>query len=71
VTDLTFTRSGEFAVTQIEANTEEGTDFVDAWLLGTMEVLDSGRIIVPTEVAPEVEMSALKQGLTINHETRP
>lgn len=63
--DLTFSTSGEFDVTQIEGNTDEGIEFIDAWSQGTFNVVDSGRIIVPGNELPTFEEAAAKRGLTI------
>lgn len=67
--DLTLTRSSAFGVTEVEGHTYTGVEFVDAWLLGTVEVIDSGRIVVPTEIVQEIEKAAQERGLTIEHET--
>jgi ABC-type taurine transport system substrate-binding protein len=70
VADLTFTRSGEFDVVEVQSNTDAGTDFIDAYTSGDMSfvVVDSGRIVVATRNAPVVERTAQESGLTTNHE---
>lgn len=68
MSDLTLTRSGELDVTQIEGNTDEGVDFVDALYLATMEVVDAGRVIVPTGEVAAIEQSAREAGLTIERD---
>jgi hypothetical protein len=65
MTDLFLTPTPDSAVTLVEGETEEGVEFVDAWVLGTLEVLDAGRIYVTNEVAGEVERAALNDGLTV------
>jgi hypothetical protein len=66
VTDLTFTRSGELDVTQIEGNSEAGIEFVDIWMQPEMIVADAGRIIVRDLEA--IEAAAKREGLTIEHD---
>ncbi len=62
-TDLTFTRSGELIVTQIEGNTEAGIEFVDRYFEEKMYVHDAGVIFIPDTAA--IERLALAEGLTI------
>lgn len=69
--DLTFSRSGELQVTQVEGNTEEGVEFIDGWFPTADKrfmVVDSGRVIVPTTTAPSLEEAAKRDGLTVEHE---
>ncbi len=66
--DLTFTRSGELEVTQIESETEQGTEFIDSWMSAKLFVVDSGRVILPTMLIPPMEKAAVKRGLTVEHE---
>jgi hypothetical protein len=65
VTDLTLTRSGEFAVVSIQAETEEGTAFLDSWNQTNPDwtVVDSGWIIVRN--AKALRSAAERAGLTI------
>lgn len=65
VTDLTFTSSGELEVTHIEGNTDEGVQFVDSLTLPVMEVVDSGRVIVPTDATGAVLAAARRNTLTV------
>ena len=68
--DLIFSRSGELDVTQVQGETEEGVDFVDAYVgPGEFTVVDSGRIIVPTANVPEVVAGAVEEGLSFEHES--
>lgn len=62
--DLTITHSGEFDVDHVEGNTDEGVEFVDAWLRGTYTVIDSGRLIMPPANAKTLISLANKRGLT-------
>lgn len=69
--DLTLTRNSELEeVVQVEGNTEAGVDFVDAWP-GAMEVVDSGRIILPDDAVPALRQAALRDSLTILYEEQP
>lgn len=61
--DLTFTRSGELDVTQVQGNTDRGIAFVDAWIQNEMVVVDANRIIV-REMAP-MEAAIEFEGLTV------
>ena len=61
--DLTFTRSGELNVTQVEGNTTAGIEFVDRWQQDEMTVIDAGRIIIRGTQTLRAQASA--EGLTI------
>lgn len=69
--DLTLTRNSELSVTQVEGNTEAGVEFVDAWPGSTMEVVDSGRILLPEDAIPALRQAALRGSLTIEYEEQP
>lgn len=71
MTDLTLTRNSELSVTQVEGNTEAGVEFVDAWPGSTMEVVDSGRILLPEDAIPALRQAALRGSLTIAYEDQP
>lgn len=68
MTDLTFTRSGELDLTQVQGNTDDGVEFVDAYPASMMEVVDSGQIIVPTDDVAAIERAAAERDLTFEHE---
>ena len=63
--DLTFTRSNELDVTQVEGNTERGIDFVDGWSELVMLIQDSG-VILLRDVG-EIVRVAGERGLSIEH----
>lgn len=65
MTDLTFTRSGETMLTMIEGQSSDGLDFVDAWIQEPMTVVDSGRILIPTDTIPALEEAAMELDLSI------
>lgn len=66
--DLTITRSGELMVAQIEGATDDGTEFVDAYFADPMTVVDSGRILLPTDSLPAFESAARERGLSLTSE---
>lgn len=68
MTDLTFSRSGELDVTQIEGNTDAGIEFVDAVTVFDLVVVDAGRIIVPSDNAVALQELATLDGLTVEDE---
>jgi hypothetical protein len=63
MTDLTFTRSNELDVTQVEGNTDRGIEFVDSWFAREMMVVDAGRIILAGD-AGACSREAERLGLT-------
>jgi hypothetical protein len=67
VTDLTISRSGEFGVYSIQAETDAAVDFVDAWhgRPGELIVVDSGWIILPC--VRVFQRDAEAAGFTITH----
>jgi hypothetical protein len=56
------------AITHVNGNTDDGDEFVDAWVLGTLEVVDSGHIVVTNEVVAEMEAAAVSNGLVVEHD---
>jgi len=66
--DLIFTRSGELEVTEVAGWTVAGVDFVDEVIVAVLNVVDAGRILIPTSSVEDVERQAREQGLTIKHE---
>jgi hypothetical protein len=66
--DLTITRNGELMVAQIEGATDDGTEFVDAYIGDPMTVVDSGRILLPIGSLPAFEFAARERGLSLTSE---
>lgn len=62
--DVYVTSNGAVAV--VESDTDEGVDFVDSWLLGVLEVKDSGSVVLTAEVADEFEREAKTRGLQVS-----
>lgn len=42
----------------VTGNTPEGDEFIDAWAGAILEVIDSGRIVIPREVVSEFTAAA-------------
>lgn len=67
--DLTITTDSELMVAHIEAQTDDATEFVDAYLPAgnpdRMTVVDSGRIVLDTGGAIAFVAEAKQRGLTI------
>jgi len=71
MTDLTLLHNGELMVTQVQAETVEGVDFVDAYIgPEDMTVVDSGRILVPQREVPALLQAAKRTGLSWEEETQ-
>lgn len=70
--DLEIGRDGELMVAQVEAQTEAGEEFVDAYQPGDRKlvVVDAGRIIVSTNEVPSLMERAAVAGLTMEVEER-
>ena len=62
--DLAVIEDGEFMVAQVEARSERGTDFLDAYCPDhEYTVVDSGRVIVPQDRLSALLAVAAAQGL--------
>lgn len=66
--DIEVKTDSELMVAHIEAQTDEGQEFVDAYTVEDLIVIDSGRIIIPTEKLQEFGESAIIVGITLNVE---
>jgi hypothetical protein len=65
--DLHFEPVGE-TDWNVEGNTEEGIEFIDAWGSGEFQVIDSGRIVIPADSIPAFVDGAAQVGLTADHD---
>lgn len=69
--DLTITRNAELMVAGVDAETDRGIDFVDAWLPqedAEYTVVDSGRLVIHEALLPELREAARRAGLTTTTE---
>lgn len=64
--DITILRHG--VVADVEGITAEGEEFVDRWQLGTLTVVDAGRIKITSEVVSQFLKDALIEGLDVEME---
>lgn len=70
--DITLTRDSELMLAHVQAHTDDGTDFVDAWMPddanGEYVVVDSGRIIIDEDsIAPFVEAATRHQLILVKN----
>lgn len=69
MTDIDITRSGELMVAHVEAQTDAGAEFVDAYVpvddVAGLVVVDSGRIVIPDASLDEFVASAKQAGLEV------
>lgn len=70
MSDVTVTRSGEvMTVAGVTGETDEGIEFVDAWLSGRsgsqMTVVDSGRLVIQAADVESLVARARAQGLDV------
>lgn len=63
--DIELTRDDELMVVQAEAQTDEGTEFIDAYYNDRLTVVDEGRIILHTDDEPAFKLAANAKGLEI------
>lgn len=63
--DIEVQSSGELMVAHIEGQTEAATEFIDAYQSETMSVVDSGRIMLPSDDLDTFVESAKAQGLKV------
>lgn len=65
--DINVLREPEMQVFHAEAETAAGAVYVDSYMpaTGSIQVLDSGRIIAPLECVEQFEKGAAERGLTL------
>lgn len=63
--DIEVQSSGELMVAHIESQTEAATEFIDSYVSETMSVVDSGRIMLPTDDVDTFVEAAKAQGLKV------
>lgn len=62
--DIWLTRDSEWVV-EVDALTDAGADFVDAYLGAMVVVIDVGRIVIPAEDESTFVAAAHAQGLVV------
>jgi hypothetical protein len=66
--DIEIHLDGELEIVQVEAQTEAGEDFINAYMpdrAGRIQVLDSGSIIIPSDELTEFARQCEQRDLTI------
>jgi hypothetical protein len=69
--DITATKSGETMITGVNAETEAGVEFVDAWFptrqgaTANCTVIDSGRLLFETKDLDQFLQDALAKGVSV------
>lgn len=65
MTDIEITQDNELMVAHAEGVTDQGIDFLDSYMAPLVEVVDSGRLIIPQDgLAPFTE-AAQAEGLKV------
>jgi hypothetical protein len=67
--DITILHSSELNVAEVEGQTDQAVDFIDAWMPeGDYCVVDSGRIVLMREQLPAFKQAASELNFSVEQE---